>query len=341
MLEKKDLLKITASETFDKLITGKIFKGTMSSSKQSTELITTGIPVGHAVNSIVAGNTVMNMPNAQVIGDQNVPMVYLDGTYVPYGYASPGNDVKVLEIFEGKLLVLVPVGNGPEGDGQWSIGYFDTSVLGNTVGINHNTITWNDASNKTVVDSNGNFMYSLPATQIIQFLYETPNNNYACILFNGSNGELQTGYVPMSDGAFYRYDYLRSGALQEPGIAHQSAPAPKKTKVSNPTPSMSGNNLMPFVTKNGNILKVGELTLKLDELNYYATNPNPYVYPAGFTENYVTVVKELEGWHPHAYQDLEGNWTIGYGHLFQPGVEWTYVNILDTKNRTLLGYIFR
>ena len=345
MLEKKDLSKSTASEAFDKLIKGEIFKGLMSSSKQSTEFITTGIPTGHAVNSVVDGTIVMNMPNAQVMGNQNVQMVYLNGTPVSYGYASPGNDVKVLEIFEGMLLVLVPVGSGAEGDGQWTIGYFETSVLGNSLGINANTVTWNDNSTKTVVDGNGNYIYSLPATQTIQFLYETPNNNYACILFNGSNGDLQTGYVPMSIGTFYRYDYLRSGSLQAPGIAHHIAPTPAPVKPIHPSSSgvaPSGSNLMPCVTKTGDILKVGELTLKLDELNYYTTNQNPYVYSDGFTENYVTVVKNLEGWRPHAYQDVEGNWTIGYGHLFVPGVPrngYTFYEnsfIGDTEGHNLL-----
>lgn len=187
--------------------------------------IYTGIPVGHAVNSIVDANTVMNMPNAQVIGNENVQMYYLDGTPVSGGYASPGNDVKVLEIFEGMVLALIPIGNGPEGDGQWVIGFFEPSTLGNTIKINYNTIVWNNAENKTVVDSNGNFLYSLPANQLIQFLYETPNNNYACILFNNESGALATGYVPMSEGAFYRYSYKRTGPLQEPGIADNSLPS--------------------------------------------------------------------------------------------------------------------
>lgn len=222
--EKKKLISITAKEAFENLLKTNFFLN--SCVKKSDEFIVTGIPTGHAVNSIVAGDTVMNKPNAQVVGNQNVPMVYLDGTAVPYGYASPGNDIKLLEIFEGMLLVLVPVGNGPEGDGQWSIGYMETAVLGDTVEVNYNTIVWNDASNKTVVDSNGNFIYSLPATQTVQFLYETPNSNYFCILFNGINGELLTGYVEYSDGLFYRYSSLRTGALQPPGIANNNSSLP-------------------------------------------------------------------------------------------------------------------
>lgn len=234
----EDIKKKIVKEVNDK-VKKEIFPENIIS--RGAEFIYTGIPVGHAVNSIVDGNTVMKMPNAQVVGNSNVPMVYLNGETVPYGYASPGNDIKVLEIFEGMLLVLVPVGNGPTGDGQWTIGYFDTSVLGNTVEINYNTITWNDASNKTVVDGNGNFMYSLPADQIIQFLYETPNGNYACILFNGADGELLTGYVPMSDGIFYRYDYLRTGSLQAPGIANN-------TPTSSPSSSGSGSSNTPSST---------------------------------------------------------------------------------------------
>ncbi len=235
----EDIKKKIVKEVNDK-VKKEIFPENIIS--RGAEFIYTGIPVGHAVNSIVDGNTVMKMPNAQVVGNSNVPMVYLNGETVPYGYASPGNDIKVLEIFEGMLLVLVPVGNGPTGDGQWTIGYFDTSVLGNTVEINYNTITWNDASNKTVVDGNGNFMYSLPADQIIQFLYETPNSNYACILFNGADGELLTGYVPMSDGTFYRYDYLRTGSLQQPGIANNTPTSSTSGGSSNNTPSQTNTS---------------------------------------------------------------------------------------------------
>ena len=323
----EDIKKKIVKEVNDK-VKKEIFPENIIS--RGTEFIYTGIPVGHAVNSIVDGNTVMQMPNAQVVGNSNVPMVYLNGETVPYGYASPGNDIKVLEIFEGMLLVLVPVGNGPTGDGQWTIGYFDTSVLGNTVEINYNTITWNDASNKTVVDGNGNFMYSLPADQIIQFLYETPNGNYACILFNGADGELLTGYVPMSDGTFYRYDYLRTGSLQAPGIANNSTPQSGSGSTSQPSsgstsqPSSGSTsqstNLMPCATQNGNIITVGDLTLNLNELTYIDCSSN-YVYSNGYSQKYVDFVKAAEGLNLSAYLDITGHWTIGYGHEFTPGVE--------------------
>lgn len=191
------------------------------------ELIVTGVPTGYPVNSTVPANTAVQMPNAQVYGDSNVPLCYLDGSEVPGGYASPGNDIKILEIFEGMLLVLVPVGSGAEGNGQWVIGYMETSVLGNTVWINANTVTWNNANEKVVYDSNGNTLCIISATQPIQFLYETPNNDYACILFNDSDGNLLTGYVPMYYGTFYRQDYLPSSPYPNaPGILNGGSTAP-------------------------------------------------------------------------------------------------------------------
>lgn len=45
--------------------------------------IYTGIPVGHAVNSIVNANTVMNMPNAQVIGNENVQATNFAPNLIP------------------------------------------------------------------------------------------------------------------------------------------------------------------------------------------------------------------------------------------------------------------
>ncbi|MGL5577087.1 MAG: N-acetylmuramoyl-L-alanine amidase family protein, partial [Sarcina sp.] len=222
--EEKILVE-SAIDAYKKLLSSKLMKKT-NLTEFSNELIVTGIPLGNAVNSEVPGDTVMNMPNAQVVGNQNVPMVYLNGSNIPNAYASPGNEVKILEIFKNMVLVLIPVGSGAEGNGEWVIGYFKPSVLGNTVEVNYNTITWNDGSNKTVVDSNGNFLYSLPASQTIQFLYETTNDNYACILFNDSTGALATGYVSMSEGTFYRYSYLRSGALQPPKISDSSASLP-------------------------------------------------------------------------------------------------------------------
>ena len=230
MLQKKEIL--TPKEAFEKLIDGKVFNGNTSLTNKETGFLATGIPVGHPVNTEVPANTVMGMPNAQVVGYQNINMVYLNGDIVPYGYASPGNDIKILEIFEGMLLVLVPIGNGPEGNGTWSIGYFETSVLGNGLEIRANNIVWNNGNDKIVVDANGNEIYRLPATQTIQFLYETRSSEYFCILFNGNGGELQTGYVLYNEGKFEREPYLRTGGLQAPTIANNT---PVYTPTHTPT----------------------------------------------------------------------------------------------------------
>ena len=183
-----------------------------------TKDIKTNIPIGYKVNSIVPGNTVMDMPNATAVEKNNVPIVNLSGAVVSGGYASPGNSIKVLEIFEGKILALVPIGNKISIDTKWVIGYFELKTLGTSIKINYNTISWYGSENKIVYDKEGNVMYSLPTNQVIQFLYETSDNKYACILFNGNNGELVTGYVEMKAGLFYRDNTPRVKELSEPKI---------------------------------------------------------------------------------------------------------------------------
>lgn len=195
--------------------------------------IYTGIPLGHSVNSFVDGYSVMNEPNAIAI--ERIQMTDGDGNAISGGFADAGNPIKVLEISNGSLLVLVPYGNDSVIDSdisqgtkvQWVIGYFDISVLYNgSLKIYRNTIEWNNSSNKTVYDAAGNAIYSLPATQTIQFLYETPgsSNTYACILFNdgGASSPLLTGYVPMNEGIFYRYQTVPNGPIGAPTIKEPS-----------------------------------------------------------------------------------------------------------------------
>ena len=222
---KEEILKTKKTEIHTKvkeqgakeINKGKVFEN--SKEDMPIEFLTTGIPIGYPVNTVVQCN-VVDAPNAQVYGGSNVPLRYLNGSEVSGGYASPGNDIKILEIFEGMLLVLVPVGSGAEGDGQWVIGYMEVSTLGDTVWINANTITWNSGDDIPVYDSNNNLIYTLPATQPIQYLYETPNGDYRCILFNGNSGALETGYVSTYSGTFSRGSYLPSSPYAStPGIS--------------------------------------------------------------------------------------------------------------------------
>ena len=173
-----------------------------SGSGSSVGPIDTGIPLGYSANSIVPGNTVMTGSNAIVVSNSNVPMYNKYGEPVPNAYASPGNQLKILEIYNGQLLVLVPINAD---NTEWVIGFFELSTLPNSIQIDENSVTWNGSSNITVYNSNGEVIYSLPTSQTVQYLYTTPDGNYACILYNDNNVSgwpLVTGYVSINDGTF-------------------------------------------------------------------------------------------------------------------------------------------
>ena len=77
--------------------------------------------------------------------------------------------------------------------------------MGNSIQIDENSVTWNGSNNVTVYNSNGDVIYSLPTSQTVQYLYTTPDGNYACILYNDNNVSgwpLVTGYVSINDGTF-------------------------------------------------------------------------------------------------------------------------------------------
>lgn len=277
--------------------------------------IITGIPIGHDVNSVVDGYTVMNMPNAQVVSNTNVSMTYLNGAIVPNGYASPGNPIKILEIFENKLLVLIPINTN---NTEWVIGYMDFSVLPTQVQIKYNTITWFNNSDKSVFDSNGTLIYQLPSSAPIQFLYETQDNNHMCILFNDSNGALRTGYVSKNTGVFLRYDYLPS---REYPLA----------------PKVLTNNLITYskLNKSNNILKIGNLSLNLSSSSILNFN-SQVIYKNNISQNLIDFVKLKEGFSKKAYEDISGNLTIGYGHKIVPGDGFNIKSVISIEEATNL-----
>lgn len=229
--------------------------------------IETGIPLGYAPNSRVPANTAVQMPNAQVISNNNIPMVDLAGNTIPNAYGSPGNLIKILEIFEDKLLVLIPLGNGSTPGEEWVIGYFDLSVLPNQLRIRKNIVTWNNSSDKTIFNSDGSILCSIPATRVVQFLYETIDNNYACILFNDNLGNLVTGYVSINDGTFLRYP--------------EEGPALPNNPTINNTQNNSNDTLPPGINMN---LQTGFATLDgcIDIINTFNNINNNQKVPSYF-----------------------------------------------------------
>ena len=264
--------------------------------------LTTGIPLGHSVNTVVNGYSVMNMPNATVISKENIPMIYLDGDIVPNGYASPGNPIKILEIFKDKLLVLVPINAT---NTEWVIGYFNINSLPDLIEINFNTINWFNTSNKNIFDTDLNLIYSLPSNQKVQFLYEATSNDYMCILFNDSTGSLRTGFVAKSEGDFLRYSYI-----------------PKISLITNTSNIQNSEVNYPL-----SLNAIHTANLNLNSTKIYKNN---------ISANLVDFVKLKEGFYPHAYTDLTGHLTIGYGHVILAGDHLNVSSVLTQEEATNL-----
>lgn len=164
--------------------------------------IFTGIPIGYNVGVLTNFSSMIDIANAQVVNLSNLHMVDLDNN-IFYGYKPEiGDYIKILEIFDNKLLVLASHNSNSF---LWYIGYFNMNVLDQNIIIRKNTIQWNNLNNKKVFDQNNNLIYSLPENQVIEFLYETPNNDYMCILYSSEDGKLNTGYISIDEGIFYRY----------------------------------------------------------------------------------------------------------------------------------------
>ena len=196
----------------------KIVNGKLILDEQKVqELIATGVPTGHSVNSIISGcDTPVNSPNATVVYGP-VNMRYLNGAIVSGGYASSGNDIKILEVYNNMILALVPIGSGAEGDGQWVIGYFEPSSLFYTIypfptygaGGQVGEVDWNgglkDVELLNVDGVSGNTV-SLNVSDLSSatVLYETPDGNYSCLLYIIGN-KYHTGYINRCYGNFRRY----------------------------------------------------------------------------------------------------------------------------------------
>ncbi|MGL4655504.1 MAG: glycoside hydrolase family protein [Sarcina sp.] len=271
--------------------------------------IKTGIPLGYSVGSVVNGNTVMNMPNAQVVNTKNLRLINLKGKIYTGYIPSKGDYVKVLEIFEDKLLVLVNHNIDTE---EWKIGYFALDTLVTNVMIRRNTVSWKDNSIKDVFDVDGNIIFKLSANKIVQFLYESNDNNFVCLLFNDETGALKTGYVAIDEGIFYRYPELPITLYPtKPNILDNSTCYENLEKE-----SLETN------------LKVGDLTLNLKKMKILNTK-DEVVFSSGYSSNLLSFIKLKEGFSANAYIDATGHWTIGYGHLIIPGDGFSSQSVIN------------
>ena len=194
-----------------KMVNGKL----ILDEQKAQELIATGVPTGHGVNTVVPNWEIpINSPNAIVFPGGNIPMVYLNNDEVSGAFASGGNELKILEIYSRKILALVPYGNGPTGiNNTWLIGYFEQNYLNGYIGVYQPsnpdgslTIDWNYQGEHELVNIDGINGTSawVDSSACLAFLYETPSEEYACILYADNSG-YHTGYAPVGDGHFYRH----------------------------------------------------------------------------------------------------------------------------------------
>lgn len=267
--------------------------------------IITGIPLGHKVGSLVNANSIMHMPNAQVVDSTKLKLVDLNNKICTSYIASNGDYVKILEIFEDKLLFLVSHNLNSE---YWKIGYFNLNDLVTKILIRKNSISWFSSSKKQVFNCSGEIIYSLPTTQIVQFLYETQDNKHVCLLFNDEVGNLRTGYVDISEGIFYRYCELPSNLYP---IA----------------PKLLNYDIIISQSEKNSIFKVGDLTLNTKILDILNTK-NEIIFSSGYSSNLLNFIKLKEGFSSKAYIDSTGHLTIGYGHLIIQGDGFTDSSII-------------
>ena len=174
--------------------------------EKGMSFITTGVPSYGNNQPVSAYDHVMTEPNG----------VATDTLFMSSGggFISPGNDIKIYSVTHGTVFGLIPNGSGPLGTGSWYAGYFPDAIY-ESINPFSSSVEWSkktrDAGSIEVLDANGvpQFNYNLGAG-LITFLYETPNEKYACLLFDfdvvlNQDVGFFTGYVPMESAMFYRY----------------------------------------------------------------------------------------------------------------------------------------
>ncbi|WP_066869735.1 phage tail tip lysozyme [Clostridium mediterraneense] len=129
----------------------------------------------------------------------------INGISIPNSYTSNGDEILILNVYMEAELVMIEYPD--QAAGVYYTGFIPAeSLINGDVSINSNTVTWNnsDGSYDMYGISTNDLLYTLPASQTVQYLYET-SGGYACILFNNNNTTdelLETGYTSSSNGTF-------------------------------------------------------------------------------------------------------------------------------------------
>lgn len=136
----------------------------------------------------------------------SIQITDINGISIPNSCTSNGDNITILRVYaeSGMVLIEYPC----QAVNAYYKGYVAVENLDNgNISINSNTANWNNSNGNYPMYgiSTNDLLYTLPASQACQYLYQT--GDYACILFNNNNisgWPLQTGYTSTSNGQFSR-----------------------------------------------------------------------------------------------------------------------------------------
>lgn len=136
-----------------------------------------------------------------------IDIVDINGISIPNAYTANGDNILILNVYMEEELVFIEYPD--QALGVYYTGFISTeNLINGNISINDNSVSWNDPSGTYEMYgiSTSDILYSLQASQNIQYLYET-SGGYACILFNNNDTTdllLETGYTSISNGTFNR-----------------------------------------------------------------------------------------------------------------------------------------
>ncbi len=137
----------------------------------------------------------------------SINIVDINGISIPNSYTTNGDNILILNVYMEEELVFIEYPD--QALGVYYTGFISAeNLINGNISINDNSVSWNDSSGTYEMYgiSTSDILYSLQASQNIQYLYET-SGGYACILFNNNDTTdllLETGYTSISNGTFNR-----------------------------------------------------------------------------------------------------------------------------------------
>lgn len=180
---------------------GNFQSGYVPLSSGNLNIIQTNIPFYLSPGESVGENATYP-PNAINFSTQ-INIVDINKILIPDTYTSQGDEITVLEIYPNEELVLIEFPDSV--NNTYVIGYIPLDNLSNNnIILRSNYSNFNSTTSyRAVYDLNKTQVYSVPTSQTIEYLFQTPS--FACILFNNNNisgSPLQTAFMSLEYGSF-------------------------------------------------------------------------------------------------------------------------------------------